>query len=142
MASDKTKLERIQRGLRANDGQATYEKLLNNAKLITLCERRLQDIACLMHKVKHGTCPQSVRDLFSVNSTGYDFRGADFHIPRFHFVTYGKHSLRYPGPKLWNSLSSNLRNLPSLQSFKRQIRLVSLLLKLKSDCETCVLCSN
>ena len=34
------------------------------------------------------------------------------------------------------------RNLPSLQSFKRQIRLVNLLLKLKSDCENCVLCSN
>ena len=58
-----------------------------------------------------------------MNSTGYNFRGADFHIPRFHSVTYGKHSLRYLGPKLWNSLPSNLRNLPALQSFKRQIRL-------------------
>ena len=34
-----------------------------------------------------------------------------------------QHSLRYLGPKLWNSLPSNLRNLPALQSFKRQIRL-------------------
>ena len=57
-------------------------------------------MACLMYKVKHGMCPQSVRGLFSVNSTGYNFRGADFHIPRFHSVTYGKHSLRYLGPKL------------------------------------------
>ena len=42
------KLERIQeRGLRAvfRDGQSTYEKLLNKAKLTTLYERRLQDIA-------------------------------------------------------------------------------------------------
>ena len=87
-------------------------------------------------------CPQNVRDLFSVNSTGYNFRGADFHILRFHSVTYGKHSLRYLGPKFWNSLPSNVRNLLSLQSFKRQIRLVNLSLKLKSDCENCVLCSN
>ena len=55
-ASDKRKLERIQeRGLRAvfSDGQSTYKKLLNKAKsyLITLYERRLQDIACLMYKV-------------------------------------------------------------------------------------------
>ena len=109
---------------------STNEKLLNKAKLTTLYERRLQDIACLMYKIKHGMCPQSVRDLFSVNSTGYNFRGADFHIPRFHLVPYGKHSLRYLGPKLWNSLPSTLRNLPSLQSFKRQIRLVNLSLKL------------
>ena len=55
-ASDKRKLERIQeRGLRAvfSDGQSTYKKLLNKAKsyLITLYERRLQDIACLMYNV-------------------------------------------------------------------------------------------
>ena len=45
----KEKLERIQeRGLIAvfRDGQSTYEKLLNKAKLITLYERRPQDIAC------------------------------------------------------------------------------------------------
>ena len=75
-------------------------------------------------------------------STGYSFRDADFHIPRFHSETYGKHSLRYLGPKLWNSLPSNLRNLPPLQSVKRQIRLDNLSLKLKSDCENCVVCSN
>ena len=57
-------------------------------------------MACLMYKVKHGMCPQSVRGLFSVNSTGYNFRGADLHIPRFHSVTYGKHSLGYLRPKL------------------------------------------
>ena len=51
-------------------------------------ERRLKGIACLMCKVKHGMCPQSIRDLFSVNSAGYNFRGADFHIPRFHSVTF------------------------------------------------------
>lgn len=90
----------------------------------------------------HGMCPQSVRDLFSENSTGYNFRGAGFHIPRFHPVTYGEHSLRCLAPKLWNSLQKNVRNLPSLQSFKCQTRLVNLSLKLESDCENCVLCSN
>ena len=47
--------------------------------------------------------------LLSENVTGYILRGAVFHIPRFHSVTYGKHSLSYLGPKLWNSLPSNLR---------------------------------
>ena len=65
-------------------------ELLSKAKLTTMYERRLQDIACLMYKVKHGMCPQSIRDLFLMNSTGYNFRGADFHVPRFHLVTYGK----------------------------------------------------
>lgn len=83
-------------------------------------------MACLMYKVKHGMCPQSVRDLFSENSPCYN-------LPRFHSVTYGKHSLRYLGPKLWNSLPSYQRNLPSLQSLKKQTRLVKLSFKFKSD---------
>ena len=59
------------------------------------------------------------------NKNGYNFRGADFRIPRFHLVTHGKCSLRYLGPKLWTSLLSKLRNLPSLQSFKLQTCLVN-----------------
>ena len=77
------------------DGQSTYEKLLNKAKLITLYEERLQQYYSMFDvKVKHGMTAlrQNVRSLFSVNSNGYNFRGADFHIPRFHFVAYGKHS--------------------------------------------------
>ena len=59
------KLERIhERGLRAvfRDSKSTYEKLLSQAKLITLYERRLQGIAFLMYKVEYGMCPQSLRD--------------------------------------------------------------------------------
>ena len=59
------------------------------------------------------------------NKTGYNFIGADFRIPTFHSVTYGKRSLRYLGPKLWTSLLCKLRNLPSLQSFKLQTCLVN-----------------
>ena len=62
------------------------------------------------------------------------------HLRLYGYIRWRIHSLRYLGPKLWNSLPSNLRNLPS-QPFKRQIRLVNLSLKLKSDWENCV-CSN
>ena len=59
-ASDKRILERIPErpgGLRAviRDGQSTYEKLLNKAKLITLYEERLQQYYSMFDvKVKHG----------------------------------------------------------------------------------------
>ena len=129
----KTSLERTQeRGLRAvfRDSKSTYEQLLKKGNLKSLYERRLQDIACLMFKVRHNLCPPTVKNLFSLKSSTYNLRGADFHIPRFNTVTYGKHSLRYIGPLLWNRLSTNIKTSPSLQSFKKQI------------CENCVLCST
>ena len=144
-ASDKRKLERTQeRGLRAvfRDTKSKYEVLLKKANLKSLYERRLQDIACLMFKVKHDLCPPNVKNLFSLKSSTYNLRGADFHIPRFNTVTYGKHSLRYIGPVLWNRLSTNLKNLPSLQSFKRQITLINLSQKIEQECKSCVLCST
>ena len=144
-ASDKRKLERTQeRGLRAvfRDTKSKYEVLLKKANLKSLYERRLQDIACLMFKVKHDLCPPNVKNLFSLKSSTYNLRGADFHIPRFNTVTYGKHSLRYIGPVLWNRLSTNLKNLPSLQSFKRQITLINLSQKIEHECKSCVLCST
>ena len=55
-SSDKRKLERLQeRGLRAvfKDNCGSYDELLSKAKLPTLYNRRLQDVATLMFKVKH-----------------------------------------------------------------------------------------
>ena len=144
-ASDKRKLEHIQeRGLGAVfiDSKSTYEQLLKKADLKSLYERRLQDIACMMFKVRHDLCPPTVKNLFSLKSSTYNLRGADFHIPRFNTVAYGKHSLRYIGPMLWNRLSTNLNNLPSLQSFKKQICLINLSSKIEHECENCVLCSS
>ena len=141
----KTSLERTQeRGLRAvfRDSKSTYEQLLKKGNLKSLYERRLQDITCLMFKVRHNLCPPIVNNLFSLKSSTYNLRGADFHIPRFNTVTFGKHSLRYIGPLLWNRLSTNIKTSPSLQSFKKQICLTNLSSKLEYDCENCVLCST
>ena len=51
----------------------------------------------------------------------HNLRKTTFTIPRFNTVSYGKHSLRYLEPKIWNTLADNLRILPFIQTFKRQI---------------------
>ena len=37
-------------------------------------------------------------------------------------LSYGKHSIRYFGPVLWNRLHNMVKQSPSLQSFKNVIR--------------------
>ena len=107
-ASDARKLERLQeKALQAvyRSKTVTYDTLLKMANLSTLCNRRLQDVAHLMYKVKHHLCPKYISDLFSLNSSGYALRNADFIVPRFNTVNFGKHSIRYLGPVLWSKLS-------------------------------------
>ena len=106
-ASDTRKVERIQeRALRIvyNSHSETYMNLLDRAKLPSLLNGRLQDIVILMYKVKYRLVPDFIWDIFSTKSCKYNFRNQNFDIPRFNSVLYGKHSLRYLGPFLWNKL--------------------------------------
>ena len=48
---------------------ASYQELLDLAKLPTLYYRRLQDIATLMFKVKLSLVPVNISDLFNLTNT-------------------------------------------------------------------------
>ena len=58
------------------DSKSTYEQLVKKANLKSLYERRLQDIACLMFKVRHNLRPPTVKNFFSLKSSTYNLRGA------------------------------------------------------------------
>ena len=120
-ASDTRKVERIQeRALRIvyNSHSETYMNLLDRAKLPSLLNRRLQDIVILMYKVKYRLVPDFICDIFSTKSCKYNFRNQNFDIPRFNSVLYGKHSLRYLGPFLWNKLDKNITETSSLSRLR------------------------
>ena len=95
--SDSRMIERLQ------DHHANYSELLKRAELPTLSNTRLQDVCTLMYKVKHKLCPAYISNIFNTHSTYYFLRQTDFSIPRYNTVTYGEHSLRYLGPKLWEN---------------------------------------
>ena len=68
-ASDARKDKRVlERALRIvyNTHSVEYYNLLNRANLPSLQNRRLQDLATLMYKVKYGLVPSNVVDIFSV----------------------------------------------------------------------------
>ena len=131
------KLERLQeRELRAvfKDNNSTYEQLLEKADLPTLLNSRLQDLCILMYKVKHKLCPTYISNIFKEPNSNYNLRQADFSIPRYETVTYGKHSIRYLGPKLWTKLPKNIRDVTTLTSFKSKIRQLNISELLDDGC--------
>ena len=144
--TDKRKLERIQeRALCAVflDKQSSYQALLDKSDLMTLQNSRLQDIATLMCKVKHKLCPTKICELFHMHYSPYNLRVAEIAIPRFKTRKYGKHSLTYLEPKLWNRLPGEIRTLPSLSSFKYRIHKCDLSPMVKDDnCSNCILCNS
>ena len=64
-------------------------------------------------------------------------------IPRFSSVLYGKHSLRYLGPFLWNKLDKNIIETSSLSRFKFHIRCKDFTeLTNGNNCSTCAICTS
>ena len=145
-ALDTRKVERIQeRALRIvyNSHSETYMNLLDRAKLPSLLNRRLQDIVILMYKVKYRLVPDFICDIFNTKSCTYNFRNQNFDIPRFNSVLYGKHSLRYLGPFLWNKLDKNITETSSLSRFKFHIRCRDLTELINGkNCSACVICTS
>ena len=102
-SSDGRNIEHIQeRALRAvfKTTTETYEELLKRAKLPTLYNRHLQDIAILMYKVKNDLVPSYIQYL------RYLLRRVlviTLGIVKYHdLIRYGKHTLRYQGPYIWS----------------------------------------
>ena len=72
---------------------ASYQELLDRAKLPTLYNRCLQDIATLMFKVEHSLVPVNISDLFNIKNTQYNLQNIDFELPRFETVRFGRNSI-------------------------------------------------
>ena len=67
-----------------NDKQSGYEELLVKANLPSLYNRCIQDILILMYKVKLKLLrllPQTIYDLFTLSTSPYNIRNADFILP-------------------------------------------------------------
>ena len=145
-ASDTRKVERIQeRALRIvyNSHSETYMNLLDRAKLPSLLNRRLQDIVILMHKVKYRLVPDFICDIFSIKSCKYNFRNQILIFLDLILYCYGKHSLRYLGPFLWNKLDKNTTETSSLSRFKFHIRCKNLTELINdNNCSACLICTS
>ena len=117
-----------------------YDELLARAMLPMLYNRRLQDIAILMYKVKYGMVPRCVSELFTIKSTHQHLRNSDLELPLFDTVAYGRHSLCYQGPFIRSKVSSELRYLTSLKAFQKHIRGVDLWSHADHNSNCCDLC--
>ena len=113
-ASDVRELESVQeKVLRAvyRSKTATYDTLLLMANLPLSCDRRLQDVAILMCKVKDHQ-PELIERRLSKEAT----------VPRFS-TQFMKHSIRFRGAVLWNFVSDYLTDSQNFKQFIRKVKL-------------------
>ncbi len=117
----KTRLEKLQfRGLRYvyNDYDSSCEDLLDKAGMCTIDLLVQKTMLVEIFKCVHGIGAEYLANLFSVNKNSTRSDGINLTVPRVDSTTYGLHSIRYHGTKLWASLPSHVKSASDLATFK------------------------
>ena len=102
-----------------NKGHLSYEEICKQEKQLSVYKRCIKNLAIQLYKVRQGTAPGYITELFSVQDSGYTMR--DNHrmvLPDFNTISYGKNSFSYMGAKVWNSIPVAIKNSVSLSTFK------------------------
>ena len=106
-----------------SDKKSTFDELLKNDGSVSIHTRNLQFLAIEMYKVKNDLAPLIVQDLFQVRETyHYNLRSQSYFTePRIKSVNHGSESLSSLGPKIWELVPLEMREINSLK-FKEEIK--------------------
>ena len=78
-----------------------------------------------MFKVNNGLPVQLLRENFRLvenhDNMGYQ-SGKKLKVDHVETETYGKQSIRYFGPKIWNSIPQETKNVITLAAFKTKLK--------------------
>ena len=102
-----------------NDKQLTFEELPKKDDSVSIHTRNLQSIAI---KVTNGGSPEIMKEIFRIGEeNGYNLRHQNtFKRPIVNSVYNGTETVL--GPKIWEVILSKIKELVSLNGFKKAIK--------------------
>ena len=123
---DLNKIEKIQeRGLRLvfSDYSSSYDNLMNRMGITTVLTRLKKLLVTEIYKVQNDIAPPYLKDVFKQRTSSYNLRKPhNLEVPRPRTSTFGIHSLKYQGSKLWNELPSHIQEAASLSEFRGHMK--------------------
>ena len=106
--------------LLCGDKSSSFEKLLEQDKSVTIHTRNLQMLATEMFKVYRNISSPIFSEIFHRRDINYNLRiNSNFAMPDVRFVFRGSQSISYLGPKVWDILPLELKELTSVAAFKK-----------------------
>ena len=105
------------------DKTPSVEELLEQDKSVWIHTKNLQILAAEMFKVYRIMFPPIFSELFRRHDICYNLRSnSNLAVPNVKSVFHGSESISYLGPKIWNIVPLELKQLTSLNAFKKGIK--------------------
>jgi hypothetical protein len=99
--------------------------LFKSTSILPLPDINNLQVACFVFRCLHNLLPRKFCLMFNTNSSIHDHytrHSADLRH-NYHRLTLRTNTTRIYGAKLWNSLTDSIRNLTSINCFKRHYKL-------------------
>ena len=101
----------------------SYFDILNENNVTTLYGERTRAMCCETFKTINGLNAEYMKDIFEERQSKYPSRNPEnLYVPKANQVTYGYKSYRIQGPKIWNFLPSEIKEIKSFDVFKKNIK--------------------
>ena len=107
-----------------NDRVSPFCELLVKDESVSIHQKNLRTLVIEMYKVLKELSPSIFSNIFNTsNCNRYELRNqSEFVVPFKHSVRYGSESIAYLGPKLWEKVPSEMKNLVTLNAFKAAVK--------------------
>ena len=122
------KIDRLhERSLRIvySDKTSDFSELLEKDGSVSIHYQNIRRLATEMFKISKVLCPEIVKELFQFRNDipGNLRQKFQFHIPPVQTVFSGTESIKFLGPKIWEFIPDEIKEIESLWKFKRAVKL-------------------
>ena len=105
------------------DDKRSFKKQLELDKFVTIHNRKLQMLATEMFKVYRNKSPAIFRVIFHRHDLNYNLRiNSEYAVPNVRSVFHISKSISYLGLKIWDIVPLVLKELTSIDVFKKRIK--------------------
>ena len=102
--------------------QSSFNELLKKYGSISIHVQNLHVLATEMYQISNGLSTLLMKDIFPTNRNHYNLRqNSQFSRPCINTVYHGTESISNFGPKIWDLVPSNLKEISDLDKFKKAI---------------------
>ena len=104
-----------------NDYNTPLEEILKKSGKVCMEVNRLRYLCIEIYKSISNINPSFMKQIFQLRETNRTVRNQyrlNLCVPKVNQVSYGEKSLRFYGPKIWNSLPLHVKTSDNLKTFK------------------------